>query len=211
MSVLDVDFFIRFAITLFFIAFLSYGCYYRVEKNFDFAGACMLFGAAIFIVVYFLHRADMSMGFAFGLFAVFTMLRYRTESISIKEMTYLFLVIAIALLTAVAQIGILQLMIINAILCAVAYIIESGLLGQQYPKQSIVYGKIENLKPKNIFILITDLSNCTGLDIVSIKIKSIDLVKNSSVLRVSYRPGPPEKPQLRSEIDNIDYIEKNEH
>lgn len=188
MSVFDLAFILRFSITIFFVAFLSYGCYYRIIKNSDFAASFMLFGTGVFIVIYFLHRVDMSMGFAFGLFAVFTMLRYRTESISIKEMTYLFLVIAVALLTAVAQMSMVQLIALNSILCAVACIIDSGLLGHRYPHQVITYEKIKNIKPENLDALIADLTKRTGLDVVSVKFKKIDLAKGTVQIITYYRP-----------------------
>lgn len=188
MSVFDLAFILRFTITIFFIAFLSYGCYYRITKNAEFAASFMLFGAGVFMVIYFLHRVDMSMGFAFGLFAVFTMLRYRTESISIKEMTYLFLVIAISLLTAVAPISMSQLIVMDSLLCVVAYLIDSGLLGHRYPYQVITYEKIKNIKPENINTLITDLTDRTGLDVVNVKFKKIDLAKGTVQIIAYYRP-----------------------
>ncbi|MFT6984667.1 MAG: hypothetical protein ACJAT7_000464 [Psychromonas sp.] len=206
MSVFDFAFVIRFSITLFFIAFLSYGCYFRITKNADFAASFMLFGTGVFVVIYFLHGVDMSMGFAFGLFAVFTMLRYRTESISIKEMTYLFLVIAIALLTAVTKTSIAQLIVLNAMLCAVAYIIDSGLFGHRYPEQVIQYEKIKNIKPENINNLISDLAMRTGLDIVNVKVNRIDFLRDSAELSVWYRPSSKKK-QQRLQAAIIDRIQ----
>ena len=103
MTELDLVFASRFLVNLLSLVLLCYACYYRVSKNSTVASSFILFGVGIFIITYLLHGIDMSMEFSFGLFAVFTMLRYRTESISIKEMTYLFLVTAIALLTSVGQ------------------------------------------------------------------------------------------------------------
>ena len=202
MSAFDIDFFIRFSITLFFIAFLSYGCYYRITKNADFAASFMLFGTGVFVVIYFLHGVDMSMGFAFGLFAVFTMLRYRTESISIKEMTYLFLVIAIALLTAVAKTSVSQLIVLNAILCGVAIIIDSNLFSYRYSNKTIQYEKINNIKPELHDQLITDLINRTGLDIVSVDIQDIDFLRDSAKIKVFYKPDSPEKKSHKQELHN---------
>lgn len=202
MSSFDVDFIIRFSITLFFIVFLSYGCYYRITKNADFAASFMLFGTGVFVVIYFLHGVDMSMGFAFGLFAVFTMLRYRTESISIKEMTYLFLVIAIALLTAVAKTSISQLILLNALLCGVAIIIDSNVFGYKYSYKTIQYEKINNIKPESHHLLISDLINRTGLDIVNVDIQDIDFLRDSAKIKVFYKPNSPEKNPHKQELHN---------
>lgn len=202
MSTFDIDFIIRFSITLFFIAFLSYGCYYRITKNADFSASFMLFGTGVFVVIYFLHGIDMSMGFAFGLFAVFTMLRYRTESISIKEMTYLFLVIAIALLTAVAKTSVSQLILLNALLCGVAIIIDSNLFSYRYSHKTIQYEKIDNIKPELHHLLIEDLINRTGLDIVNIDIQDIDFLRDSARIKIFYKPTSPEKNTHKQELHN---------
>ena len=203
MSAFDIDFFIRFSITLFFIAFLSYGCYFRITKNADFAASFMLFGTGVFVVIYFLHGVDMSMGFAFGLFAVFTMLRYRTESISIKEMTYLFLVIAIALLTAVAKTSVSQLILLNALLCGVAIIIDSNLFGHRYAHKTIQYEKINNIKPESHHQLMTDLVNRTGLDIVNVEVQDIDFLRDAATIKISYRASSLNKQSQGQKLNDL--------
>jgi len=80
MTELDTTFIFRFVINLLSIALLCYGCYFRVSKNKEVAGSFLLFGMGVFIITYLLHGVDMSMEFAFGLFAVFTMLRYRSTT-----------------------------------------------------------------------------------------------------------------------------------
>jgi hypothetical protein len=134
-----------------------------------------------------LHSADISMGFAFGLFAVFSMLRYRTESITIKEMTYLFLVIAIALLTAVGPIGLLGISIINVIICIFAYILETGFLLPLTEEQIIRYEKIENIKPDSRTALINDLKQRTGLEIKHLNIESVDFLNDTAQIRIFYK------------------------
>jgi hypothetical protein len=183
----DLDFLIRFAITVFFVGLLSYGSYFRSTRNAPFAASFVLFGIGVFIVIYFLHGVDMSMGFAFGLFAVFTMLRYRTESISIKEMTYLFLVIAISLLTAVAQMGPVQMIMLNVLLCGTAFVVDSAFISDRYAKQFIQYERIENIKPERKAELFADLVQRTGLNIVSVKIENIDFLRDTAALEVTYR------------------------
>jgi len=126
------------------------------------------------------------MEFAFGLFAVFTMLRYRTESISIKEMTYLFLVTAIALLTSVGQMSLLDLGILNGSICIIALAIDSSIFIKRYEMQSVCYEKIENILPQKREVLIADLKQRTGLNVVSVEIENIDFLRDTAQLKVSY-------------------------
>lgn len=189
MTELDITFISRFLVNLLSIVILCYGCYFRVSKNSVVAGSFILFGVGVFIITYLLHGVDMSMEFAFGLFAVFTMLRYRTESISIKEMTYLFLVTAIALLTSVGQMGLVDLCILNSVICIIAFVIDSSILAKRYQMQSVCYELIENITPENRGKLITDLKRRTGLNIIKVEIEHIDFLRDSAQLRVSYLPS----------------------
>lgn len=186
MTELDFTFISRFSLNLLFLIVLCYGCYFRVSKNSTVAGAFIMFGVGIFIITNLLHGVDMSMEFAFGLFAVFTMLRYRTESISIKEMTYLFLVTAIALLTSVGQMSLTDLMLLNGLLCALAFIIDSRVCGTRYQIQSVCYERIENITPNNREKLIRDLRKRTGLQVEKVSIEHIDFLRDTAQLKVSY-------------------------
>lgn len=188
MTELDIVFITRFLVNITSILVLCYGCYYRVNRNSTVAGSFLLFGVGVFIITYLLHGADMSMEFAFGLFAVFTMLRYRTESISIKEMTYLFLVTAMALLTSVGQMAMPQLLLINGVICLIAVLVDSTIIGKRYALQSINYERIENIKPENRDQLFTDLRYRTGLNIIDVNIEHIDFLRDTVQLTVTYVP-----------------------
>ena len=188
MTELDLVFASRFLVNLLSLVLLCYACYYRVSKNSTVASSFILFGVGIFIITYLLHGIDMSMEFSFGLFAVFTMLRYRTESISIKEMTYLFLVTAIALLTSVGQMNLIDLMILNSVICLLAFVMDLGILGNNYLTQSICYERIENIKPENRSKLIDDLRDRTGLKVEMVEVEHIDFLRDTAQLKISYLP-----------------------
>lgn len=188
MTALDFPFISKLFINLFSISVLCYGCYYRLNKNANVAGSFLLFGIGIFLITYLLHGVDMSMEFAFGLFAVFTMLRYRTDTISIKEMTYLFLVTAIALLTSVSRLSTVDLLMLNGLVCLVAFIVDTRFFQSNYRNQTISYERIENIKPENRAHLLTDLTLRTGLNIVDVDILHIDFLKDCAELNVKYRP-----------------------
>lgn len=188
MTELDLLFVSRFFVNLLSLILLCYACYYRVSKNSTVAGSFILFGVGVFIITYLLHGVDMSMEFAFGLFAVFTMLRYRTESISIKEMTYLFLVTAIALLTSVGQMSLLDLITLNGVICLLAFVIDSSIMGKRYLSQSVCYERIENITPENRSKLIDDLKTRTGLQVEVVEIEHIDFLRDTAQLTIRYVP-----------------------
>ena len=181
---------------------MCYGCYYRLNKNANVAGSFLLFGVGIFIITNLLHGVDMSMEFAFGLFAVFTMLRYRTDTISIKEMTYLFLVTAIALLTAVSSLSIPELLALNGLICFIAFIVDMRFLRSRYSVQSVSYERINNIKPENRALLIEDLRSRTGLNVVAVEIMHIDFLKDTAELNVKYLPeiNSPQPANIASDV-----------
>jgi hypothetical protein len=188
MTELAFPFILKLFINIISISTLCYGCYYRLNKNSNVAGSFLLFGVGIFIITNLLHGVDMSMEFAFGLFAVFTMLRYRTDTISIKEMTYLFLVTAIALLTAVSSLSIPELLALNGLICFIAFIVDMRFLRSRFSVQSVSYERINNIKPENRSILIEDLRSRTGLNVVAVEIMHIDFLKDTAELNVKYLP-----------------------
>lgn len=188
MTELAFPFILKLLINIISISTLCYGCYYRLNKNSNVAGSFLLFGVGIFIITNLLHGVDMSMEFAFGLFAVFTMLRYRTDTISIKEMTYLFLVTAIALLTAVSSLSIPELLALNGLICFIAFIVDTRFLRSRYSVQTVSYERISNIKPENRALLIEDLRSRTGLNVVAVEIMHIDFLKDTAELNVKYLP-----------------------
>ncbi len=183
---MGLDFLYRFIVNTIFLIVLVRGCYFYSSKNRLFAASFMLFGTGVFMVTGLLHSAEISMGFAFGLFAVFSMLRYRTESITIKEMTYLFLVISIALLTAVGPIGLVGISLINMTICAFACVLETGVLFPRTEEKIVRYEKIENIKPQNRAELINDLKQRTGLDVKYLNIESVDFLNDTAQIRIFY-------------------------
>jgi hypothetical protein len=188
MTELDTLFISRFLINLLSLIVLCYACYFRVSKNSTVAGSFILFGVGIFIITYLLHGFDLSMEFSFVLFAVFTMLRYRTESISIKEMTYLFLVTAISLLTSIGQMNLVDLITLNGVICLLAFVVDSNIFGTSYEEKSICYERIENITPENRHKLISDLRERTGLQVEMVTIEHIDFLRDTAQLKVSYLP-----------------------
>jgi hypothetical protein len=189
-SLFNLHFFSLLLINLVSVLVLMRGIYYRYSTNRDALLGLTMFGIGVFLVAHLLHDIEMSMGFAFGLFAVFSMLRYRTESIPIRDMTYLFLVIVIALITAVVPASVLEILLINMLVCLLARLAETQLLAPRTHDKPVIYENIQNIKPENHQRLLADLVERTGLDVYRFEIENIDFLKDTAHLRVFYHENP---------------------
>jgi hypothetical protein len=182
------NFLIRYLINLASLVLLVRWIYYPRYRNKDFVFSFSLFNSIIFLVCFLLSSDQMNMGFAFGLFAIFSMLRYRTVTIPIREMGYFFLSIALAILNALMNIEnshIFQLSI-NAILIAGVYLLEGQKALKHENFKEIHYEKIEWIKPAFRKQMIQDLSDRTGLPIHRVEIISIDFLKDIALVHVFY-------------------------
>ncbi|MBK9456481.1 MAG: DUF4956 domain-containing protein [Chitinophagaceae bacterium] len=174
----------------FIIVFILVKFIYRSDKkNKNYAFSFYLFSMIIFFLCYLLSGIKLEMGFAFGLFAIFSILRYRTISIPMKEMTYLFMVIAIAVINALTtkKVSFMELLFTNVSLIAASYFLERLWYKEGLSEQTIEYEKIENIKPERRAILIADLKERTGLDIRSAEILTTDFLRDMARVRVYYK------------------------
>lgn len=133
-----------------------------------------------------LNKVEMTTGAAFGLFAVFSILRYRTDGISTKDMTYLFLSIAIGLLTSVSKGSIAEITAIDFVLLLLTFFLENNLLVRREVSKVIQYDNIDLIREDCHQELITDLKNKTGLNISRISINDIDFIKDSFSVTIYY-------------------------
>lgn len=183
---LGPKFFIRLGIDILSVFILIRFIYYPIYKNREFFFTFFIFNLIIFLISFILNKVEMSMGAAFGLFAVFSMLRYRTEGISMKDMTYLFLVIAIGLLTAVSKGSWDELSLLNIIIIGFTYILESDIFIKKESSKTIQYENIELIKPENKTDLINDLEARTGIKINRIAITKVDFLKDTALIKIYY-------------------------
>jgi hypothetical protein len=167
--------------------------YYRVYKRSDLFFTFFIFNVVIFLICFLLNKVELSMGAAFGLFAVFSMLRYRTEDISIKDMSYLFLVIAMGLIAAVTKIKdtsdvyeYLFLGLINLIIIAIAFVFDTAILFKKEVVKTITYGNLELIKKEKQNELIEDIKNRIGIEAHKISIGKIDFSKDSVQIKIYY-------------------------
>ena len=184
---------VRLLINIASIFILVRFIYYKINKRSEYFFTYFIFNLVIFLMCFFLNKVKLSMGAAFGLFAVFGMLRYKTEEISIKDMTYLFLVIAIGLLTAVIKIEdvayyyeFLFIVVINAFILLMTYLLESNALMKRETAKNVIYENIELIKPEKRTELMADLELRTGLKINRISIGKIDFLKDIATIKIYY-------------------------
>ncbi|MDB3935394.1 DUF4956 domain-containing protein [Granulosicoccus sp.] len=205
-SELIARFFLNAAFLLILLRFVFYGYSRDRDSLFGF----FLFGHGVFLVTGLMHEINVSMGFAFGLFAVLSMLRYRTESISIRDMTYLFLVIVMSLMAAVGPVDIPGMMLINASLIAIVWMAETTGFAPKTEKKSVVYDNVKNIRPENRHLLIQDLSERLGEHVVSVQVRSVDFLKDTAVLQLTLAP---DLATLSGKIENnkneSEYMVKN--
>lgn len=181
---LTLDFAARYAILLVGCLILLRAIYFRISPNRESVFSFFLFANGVFLVTYLLHDIDLSMGFAFGLFAIFAMLRYRTEPITIRDMTYLFVVIGVSLMSSVSNLQYYELALVMALVCVLAAIGETRFLAPRIIEKKINYDKVENIQPERYETLLEDLRSRTGLNIIKVEIGKIDYLSDSAQLIV---------------------------
>ncbi len=179
-------YFLKLAIDLAATAVLLYGIYLpNNNRNREYIFTFFMLNVVIFHVAFLLNGVTMSMGAAFGLFAVFGLLRYRTEDIPMKDMTYLFLCIALGLIVAVAS-GDWEPAVICCVILVPTFLLDSRLIARKELHKDVRYENIEMVKPDNHAKLMEDLRTRTGLDIHYIAIRNIDFVRDTATVRVFY-------------------------
>ncbi|MEZ5173187.1 MAG: DUF4956 domain-containing protein [Bacteroidia bacterium] len=180
-------FFIRLAVDLLSMVVLIRMIYYPVYRKNDYFFTFFMFNITIFIITHLLNsETGFSMGAAFGLFAIFSMLRYRTEDITARDMTYLFAVITLGLISSVNQGNLIELLLINLLILGVAFLLDGGILIKTERMQLVQYEKIELIRPDKREELLSDLRERTGLNIRKISIDRIDFLRDTALIRVYY-------------------------
>ena len=163
--------------------------YQRDHNNNDFVFTYFMFNSLIFFFASILGSITINMGFAFGLFAVFAILRYRTDPIPIKEMTYLFIVITIGVINALSgdEVSFSALLFTNTALVGLTYFLEKYWQNNLLASMNIDYEKIENVKPENHEALLADLKERTGLNIQDFKFFKMDFLRDTARIRIYYK------------------------
>ena len=178
----------KFGINFIFLIIIVRLIYYRIKDDKDYVFTFIMFNILTFFICFLLRKVPMQMGFALGLFAVFGILRYSTEAIPIRQMTYLFIVIGISMINALSNksISIFELIFTNSFITLITYLIDRVWFQSLEESKNILYEKIDLIKPENQEDLIQDLKERTGLPIHAVKIVKIDFLRDTASITIFY-------------------------
>ncbi len=178
----------KFCIDLVVLFVLIRLIYYPMHRKKDYLFTYFLFNILIFFLCVLLNSVKLSIGFAFGLFAIFGVLRYRTEQISIKDMTYLFAVITIAVINSLAskKVSIAELLFTDGMILIMTFALERLWLTRHEAVKFLIYERIDLIKPENKELLFADLKDRLGVTVSRVEIGRIDLLKDTAQMRVYF-------------------------
>jgi len=182
------DLLVRFAFNLAVVLYLVRYLYYKTTKRKDYLFTYILISLVVFFMCFLLENIKLELGFALGLFAIFGIIRYRTRQIPIREMTYLFLVIGISVINALAnrKVSYAELIFTNLALIAITYLLERVFLLQHESRKVVNYEKIDLIVPEKREELIMDLEERTGLKINRVEIGRIDFLRDTARVYIYY-------------------------
>lgn len=183
------DLLIAFFVNLIAIMIVVRGLYYPKCKRGEFFFTYVLIAISTFMLIYVLGDVKLKAGIALGLFAIFSIIRYRTEQVAIREMTYLFIIIALSAINGltVSELSIGEVLIINLLFIFSIWICESKLLISHYSYKVIKYDNVSLITPDKRQELIADLEKRTGLKIEKVEVGAIDFLKDAAIIKMYYR------------------------
>ena len=163
--------------------------YYPKARRKDWYVTFMLFSSTMFLLIFLMENVKLQIGFTLGLFAIFGMIRYRTEAVPIREMTYLFVVIGISVINGLAMtVSIVELVLTNLFLVGLCFVIERLVGNTRQTSKIILYDKIHLIQPEHRAELIADLEQRTGIrEIENLEIGHIDFLRDVAYVKVYYQ------------------------
>jgi len=201
---------IRFLLNLLSCFVITRFLYYPKSKRTDYYFTFMAFSSAMLLLLHKMGSVEVGVGLTLGLFAIFGIIRYRTETVPIREMTYLFIIIAVAAINGLSTVykiftsadglpcyslslqdaGICALT--NVLIIALLFVLEQARSLPRTATKLIQYDKIKLIVPQKRDELIMDLKDRTGLEVIDVEIGQIDFLKDSAFIKIIYRPQPKE-------------------
>ncbi|OFX84233.1 MAG: hypothetical protein A2W99_00460 [Bacteroidetes bacterium GWF2_33_16] len=179
----------RFLYNLFWVFIPAYYLYFKKGGYREYFFTYIIVSIMVFQICLLLGSVSLRLGFALGLFAIFGILRYRTNPIPPREMTYLFLVIGISIKNAVSNenISFIELITVDVLTILVTFLVESYITGMRVKRKKIIYDRLELAKPENHEELKKDLSERLGVEVVRVDLGPADLIKDSIELLVFFK------------------------
>ena len=191
---------IRFLLNTAVIALIVRVFYYPKSKRRDYFVTFILISISVFLIIFLMGGVKLKTGVALGLFAIFGIIRYRTESVPIREMTYLFLIIAVSAINGLAtSISYVELLATNLLFIISIWAMESNRWVKHVASKLVMYDNINLITPDKEDELIADLKKRTGLHILRVEVGAIDFSKDTAMVKVYYEP-------LSNEINSVDHV-----
>lgn len=194
-----IQLFVRFGINMLICWVIIRYFYYRKNERKDFLFTFTLFAVTVFLMIYLLNAVKLQIGMGLGLFAIFGILRYRTEQVSVREMTYLFAIIGIAVINGLASSMSYSVLAVTNAIFLVTAALESKIIIKKTSSKIVLYENIELIKPDRAAELKADLEARTGLSIINIEVGHIDFLRDVAFVKVVYALDKNET----NSIDNI--------
>ena len=192
----------RFAFNLLISWMIVYFCYYRKSQRKDYVLTFMLFSSAMFLLIFLMENVNLQIGLTLGLFAIFGVIRYRTETVPVREMTYLFVIIATSVINGLAlNISYAELVVANLLIFGLIWVMESRLLLKHTSAKLVIYEKIALITPEHREEMIADLESRLGHKINKVEVGHVDFLRDVAFVKVYYNLPP-------GEINTVDHISK---
>ncbi|WP_372755556.1 DUF4956 domain-containing protein [Labilibaculum sp.] len=179
---------VRFLFNTILIFIVTHGMYAKNSNRKDFYFSYLAIGVIVFLLCFLLNSVKLELGFALGLFAIFGIIRYRTDAIPIKEMTYLFIIIGISVMNALSnkKVSYAELLLTNSLIIGGLWFLEKRLMLKQEKSIKLIYEKIENVQKENQNDLVSDLEKRTGIQINRYEIEKIDFLRDVAEITLFY-------------------------
>ena len=192
----------RFAFNLLISWLIVRVCYYRKSQRKDYVLTYMLFSSAMFLLIFLMENVNLQIGLTLGLFAIFGVIRYRTETVPVREMTYLFVIIATSVINGLAlNISYVELLVANTLIFLLIWAMESRVLLRHTSAKLVIYEKIQLITPERREEMIADLEQRLGHKVEKVEVGHVDFLRDVAFVKVYY-----ELPD--GEINTVDHISK---
>lgn len=178
---------VRFIFNAVVVLVIIHLLYYPKSKRADYYFTFMLISISIFFLIFLLGSVKLKIGFALGLFAIFGIIRYRTESMPVREMTYLFVIIAVSVINALAdEDSYAELIMANLLFVGSIWVLESNKWVRHTSEKLILYDRVDLISPERRDEMMADLKERTGLDIKRFDVGAIDYLRDTAMVKIYY-------------------------
>jgi hypothetical protein len=213
-SILDYEFFgnpivnvdgvsellFRFLLNVLVTSLIIVKLYYDKSKRRDYVFTFTLISTTVFLLIFLLGSEKLQIGLALGLFAIFGIIRYRTDTVPIREMTYLFLIIGLSVINALAvSVSYVELLVTNGLFVLMTWLMEKTRIVSKSACKLIKYEKIDLITPENYQLMLEDIKKRTGLKVSKCEVGYIDFLKDTALIKVYYEADT-------QEINTVDQI-----